>query len=140
MNFRSCVIVTGLAWVVCSTTIHVYAGNPLGLLPTPKVLKVEGGQMPLTAASRIVATDPKLKPLADILSDEVLLVSRLGLAVVADDSKAGDIVLKINPQLQADAEILTMHGQDVLRTREYAHTIAVTDRIVIEGWDGGVQS
>lgn len=111
------------------------AGNPLNLLPTPKVLKVAGDAMPLTAESRIVATDPRLKPLADILSDELLLVTKLRLAVVEVDPKAGDIVLAINPKLQADAEILTVHGQEVLKTREYAHTIAVTDRVVIEGWD-----
>jgi len=111
------------------------ADNPLKLLPTPKVLKVDGGAMPLTAEARIVATDPKLKPLADILADEILLVTKLRPAVVAGEGKAGDIVLKINPRLQADADILTVHGQDVLKTREYAHTISVTDRVVIEGWD-----
>jgi hexosaminidase len=111
------------------------AGNPLDLLPTPKVMKVEGGSMPVTPEGRIVATDPALKPLAEILSDEVLLVTNLKLAVVEGDPKAGDIVLKINPKLQADAEILTVHGQEVLRTREYAHTLTVTDRVVIEGWD-----
>ena len=65
------------------------AGNRLNLLPTPKVLKVDGGSMPLTAESRIVATDPKLKPLADILADEILLVTKLRPAVVAGEGKAG---------------------------------------------------
>ena len=135
MNLRSFVIATSLAWAVCCATMRVHAGNPLNLLPTPKVLKVEGGTIPLTVECRIVATDPKLRPLADILSEEILLVTKLKLAVVAGESKAGDIVLQINPKLQADADILTVHGQEVLKTREYAHTIAVTDRIVIEGWD-----
>ena len=57
------------------------------------------------------------------------------LPVAEGESKPGDIVLKLNRQLQAGAEILTVHGQEVLKTREYAHTIAVTDRVVIEGWD-----
>jgi hexosaminidase len=140
-----------LALVLSFACLSAHAGNPLNLLPTPKVLKVEGGTMPLTAESRIVATDPKLKPLADILSDEILLVTKLRLAVAEEGPKAGlprrssdapevgakpgDIVLKIDPKLQADADILTVHGQEVLKTREYAHTIAVTDRVVIEGWD-----
>ncbi|MCY2931723.1 MAG: family 20 glycosylhydrolase, partial [Planctomycetota bacterium] len=45
------------------------------------------------------------------------------------------IVLTINPALRADADIWTVHGQDVVQVRDYAHTIAVTDRVTIEGWD-----
>ena len=138
MNQRSVAVLSLLVFAVAIGCSSAYAGNPLNLLPTPKVLKVEGGSVPLTAESRIVPTDQKLKPLADILSDEILLVTKLRLAVADGSSTeltAGDIVLKINPKLQAGADILTVHGQDVLKTREYAHTIAVTDRIEIEGWD-----
>ncbi|MCY2929398.1 MAG: family 20 glycosylhydrolase [Planctomycetota bacterium] len=111
------------------------ADNRLKLLPTPKVLKIDGGAMPLTVESRIVATDPKLKPLADILAEEILLVTKTKPAVVAGEAKAGDIVLTINPALRADADIWTVHGQDVVQVRDYAHTISVTDRVAIEGWD-----
>ncbi|MCY2929542.1 MAG: family 20 glycosylhydrolase [Planctomycetota bacterium] len=129
---RSFSLVALVVSLACAAAI---AGNPLNLLPTPKVLKVDGGAMPLTAECRIVATEAKLKPLADILADEILLVTKLKPAVVEGDPRAGDIVLSINPKLQADADILTVHGQEALKTREYAHTIAVTDRAAIEGWD-----
>ncbi len=143
MSRRVIRVLSLLALALSFACVSANAGNPLNLLPTPKVLKIEGGHIPLTAENRIVATDPKLKPLADILSDEILLITKLKLAVVEGEAKtgpstelrAGDIVLKINPELRADADILTVHGQDVLKTREYAHTISVTDRIVIEGWD-----
>ena len=150
-RYSSVVAAACLAFAVCCLGVAARAGNVLNLLPTPKALKVEGGSVPLTAESRIVATDPKLMPLAGILSDEILLVTKLRLAVVegpsAGSGKAGsqstalsagkgsDIVLKINPKLQADSDILTVHGQDVLKTREYAHTITVADQITIEGWD-----
>ena len=127
-----------LSWVtlvVSLACVSAKADNPLKLLPTPKVLTVNGGAMPLTADSRIVATEAKLKPLADILADEILLVTKLRPTVVEGEAKPGDIVLSINPKLQADADILTVHGQEVLKTREYAHTISVTDRVAIEGWD-----
>jgi len=133
MNQRSGGMLSLLVLVLSFPCISANAGNPLNLLPTPKVLKIEGGHIPLTGESRIVATDPKLKPLADILSNEILLVTKRKPAVVEGDPKPGDIVLTINPKLQADADILTVHGQDVLKTREYAHTIAVTDRVAIEG-------
>lgn len=111
------------------------ADNPLKLLPTPKVLKVDSGRIPLTAENRIVAADPQLKPLAAILSDEILLVGGIRLAAAGDEPRAGDIVLKINPGLRADEDIWTVKGQDVVQVREYAHTITVSDRTVVEGWD-----
>jgi len=111
------------------------ADNPLHLLPTPKVLKVEAGSLPLTAQSRIVAADPKLKPLAEILSEEILLVTKLKLAPAEGEPKPGDIVLKLNPQLRADADILTVQNREVKKVRDYAHTINVADQAVVEGWD-----
>ncbi len=131
----SMVVALGLALVVCWQGPNARADNPLKLLPTPKVLKVEGGTIPLTAENRIVATDPKLKPLADILSDEILLITKLRIAPAEGEPKAGDIVLKINPEIRADEDIWTVKGQDVVQVRDYAHTIAVTDRTVVEGWD-----
>ena len=98
----------GVALAVCAGALNVHAANPLNLLPTPKQLKVEGGQIPLTADARIVAVDPKLKPLAEILSDEILLVTKLKLAVAEGEPKGGDIVLKIDPKIKAAADILTV--------------------------------
>jgi len=111
------------------------AGNPLGVLPTPKQLNLTGGDLPLIPASRIVATDARLKPLAGILAEEILLTTKLKLEPVEGEAKPGDIVLKINPQLRADAEIMTVQNREVKKVRDYAHTISVTDRAVVEGWD-----
>ena len=125
-------IVLGMVSGLC---VHPAQGAELKLLPTPKVIKVAGGEMPLTAESRIVATNPKLMPLAKILSGELLAMTQIRMEPIEGEPKAGDIVLTINPKLQADADILTVHGQEVLKTREYAPTISVTDRVAIEGWD-----
>ncbi len=124
-----------LAVVFCSATTNARGGNPLNLLPTPKSLKVEGERMPLTAEGRIVATDPTLKPLAEILSREILVLTKFRLAPAEGEAKAGDIVLKINPQLRADADILTVQNREVKKVRDYAHTINVSDTAVVEGWD-----
>jgi hexosaminidase len=129
------VVAAGLALAVGCSGWEARADNPLKLLPTPKVLKVDGGSIPLTAENRIVATDPKLKPLTGILSDEILLITKVRLATADDEPKAGDIVLRINPKLRADTDIWTVKGQDVVQVRDYAHTITVTDRTVVEGWD-----
>jgi len=49
--------------------------------------------------------------------------------------KPGDIVLKINSKLWAGEDILAVQKQKVVRTRDYAHTIVVSDKAVVEGWD-----
>ena len=64
MNPLKLALVLALASLVCSPQTPARAGNLLNLLPSPKELKVEAGQIPLTADSRIIATDPKLQPLA----------------------------------------------------------------------------
>lgn len=109
--------------------------DPLKLLPTPKSVDISGGEMPLSAASRIVATDAKLKPLAAILSDEIWMITNLKLNTADGEPQPGDIVLKINPQLRADQEILAVQNQKVGLTRDFAHTIAIGDTAVVEGWD-----
>jgi len=131
----STVVLLSLALVMCCQGITAIADNPLKLLPTPKVLKVDDGRIPLTPENRIVATDPSLKPLAVILSDEILLITEVKLSTTEEAPKAGDIVLKINPKLRADMDIWTVKGQDVVQVRDYAHTITVTDKTVVEGWD-----
>jgi len=110
-------------------------GADLKLLPTPNSVKVAGGEMPLTAKTRIVAADPKLRPLAEIFARELLTMTQIRMDAVEGEGKAGDIVLKINPQLRADLDILTVQNREVKKVRDYAHTIDVGERCMVEGWD-----
>lgn len=122
--------------IVCAcVAVNVQAANSLNIVPTPKSLKVDGGEMPLTAQSRIVATDPGLKPLAEIFSREILAITTIKLQPVEGEPKTGDIVLKINPQLRADNDIIAVQKREVVKTRDLAHTIKVSDMCVVEGWD-----
>jgi hexosaminidase len=107
----------------------------LPVLPTPKSVQLEGGEMPLTAGSRIVAADTKLKPIAEILAREIWITTGLKLATAGGNGKPGDIVLKINPKLRADDEILAVENQKIVKTRDFAHAITVADMAVVEGWD-----
>ncbi|MCY2929543.1 MAG: family 20 glycosylhydrolase [Planctomycetota bacterium] len=109
------------------------------LLPTPKSIALAGGEMKLTPESRIVAGEASLEPLAHIVSGEIRLVTNLRLAVVKGEARPGDIVLKIDPKLRADADIVAVQKKDgkqqVVRTRDFAHTIVVADTAVVTGWD-----
>jgi hexosaminidase len=109
--------------------------SALTLLPWPKSVEAFPGTVILTADSRIVSTDAALAPLAEILAAELHAV--VGLNVRATDAapRAGDIVLRLDPTLRADDEILTVHGRDVVKVRDYAHTIVADDRVTITGWD-----
>ena len=105
------------------------------LVPTPKIIVMEQGTMPLTAASRIVAGDPSLAPLAAVLSDEIMTITGLKLAVANGKAGKGDIGLRINPALRADSDILAGRNLKIGPTRDFAHTIVIGDSAVVEGWD-----
>ena len=111
------------------------AAAKLDLLPTPKSVNLSEGEMPLTSDTRIMATDPKLNPLADILAGEIRITTGLNLKTAEGEGKPGDIILRINPKLRADEEILAVQNRKIAKTRDFAHTITITDRAVVEGWD-----
>jgi len=131
-------VVVALGWFASCAAVNATVKG-LDLLPTPKSITVEGGEMVITAKSRIVATDPSLEPLAAILSDEILLTTNLRLTPAKGDGKPGDIVLALDPKIRADADIVAVQMKDgkpqVVRTRDFAHTITVGDTALVTGWD-----
>src|SRR5947209_12151021 len=92
------------------------AGDPadthpdLHLIPWPKSLQARDGHMRLTAESRIVVGVESLRPLAEVLADEIARLTGLKLKVASGPGQAGDIVLKINPALRAGEPILMMRN------------------------------
>ncbi len=107
----------------------------LNLIPWPKTLDLRQGQMPLTAASRIVAVDANLKGLADILAGEIQLLTGLVLPVAAAPPRVGDVVLKLNPALKAGEPIFVARPPALLRTTDGAHTLNIGEQAVVEGFD-----
>ncbi len=138
MNRGNLCLVAGAVLAALCLNVHATVKG-IDLLPTPKSITADGGEMALTAKSRIVAADPSLEPLAAILSDEILLVTNMKLAPAKGEAKPGDIVLKLDPTIRADAEIVAVQTKDgkpqVVRTRDFAHTITVGDKAVVTGWD-----
>src|SRR5690348_7107977 len=63
------------------------------LIPWPKSVQLDGGRLELTG--RIVATDSKLTPLANVLAGEIDRMTGVKLAVANGAAKSGDIVLKL---------------------------------------------
>ena len=117
------------------------AGDPadahpsLHLIPWPKLLKTDAGNLPLTAASRIAIRDERLRPLAEVLSGEIATLTGLKLQVTADPARAGDIVLKMNRAIKADEQLLMLRNREPERTTDGAHTITIGEQAVVEGFD-----
>ena len=105
------------------------------LIPTPKSITMGTGYMRLSARSRIVVTDTLLEAHAAALQQELWMLTNWKLACVTAGPMPGDIVLKINPRLRADADILAPKNLKIVRTRDMAHTVMVTELAVVEGWD-----
>ena len=66
-----------LAWLAPAA---VCPAADLNLIPWPKTIQVEQGNLELTRDSRIVAQDAALLPLANVLASEFLLVAGIAPA------------------------------------------------------------
>jgi hexosaminidase len=107
----------------------------LHLIPWPKSLQRGTGHMRVTGESRIVAGDDRLKPLADVLADEIAKLTSLKLRVMSGRGRSGDIVLKINPAINAGEQILMLRNREPVRTTDGAHAVTVDEQAVVEGFD-----
>ena len=107
----------------------------LHLIPWPKKLQVQAGYMQLTGDSRIVAREKQLQPLAEVLSEEVALLTGLKLKVTTGPSRAGDIVLQIDNTIRAGEQILVLRNRELVRTADGAHTIVIDQQAVVTGFD-----
>jgi len=122
---------------VCLAGLTAGAAEELkaAITPTPKSITYGKGNMQLTPTSRIVVTDPRLDKHAPVVAEEIWLLTGMKLKIVKGEGGKGDIILKINPKIQADKELLAAQNVKLVRTRDMAHTISVTDRAVVAGWD-----
>lgn len=89
------------------------------IIPWPTSVKLSQGAFTLTAATKIVATNHSLTPLATVLSQEIAASTGLKLATSTSQGP-GDIVLKINPALKGEAYRLTVSQQALVEGGSYA--------------------
>lgn len=111
------------------------ANLPLKLLPSPKSVSMSLGEVRLGSQSRIVVASPELKPLAEVLREELKLVAGLDLQIANGPPRVGDIAIAINKQLRAGEDILGVKNGKLVRTREGAHRLVAKNTVSIEGID-----
>lgn len=114
------------------------AGEPgLSLLPAPKNVQVQEGSLVLPAGGRIVATDPKLMPLADVLAEEIWRLGGRRPATASDEARAGDIVLQFDGTLKDEQHAVSVGDKAVARGGTYRGvawaTVTIVQALKVEG-------
>ena len=119
-------IALACAWTCCGMTL---GGEPaavqpplssLNLVPRPQsVTASPGARMTLGPQSRIVTAAGALKPLAEVLAEEIVLVSGQRPGSAVGKPVAGDIVLEIDPQLKGEAYTVQVAGFATVRGGNY---------------------
>jgi len=106
------------------------------LVPWPQSVSAQDGRLPLNAESRIVAEDATLLPLAEVLAEEIFLVTGRQLAAVEGRPGPGDIGLQLSDALQGEAYSLNITDRAIVRGNGYAAaaagTVTLLQAIVLE--------
>jgi len=110
-------ILAALLSVQCAVAVGEVPKSDFPFVPWPKSVTAQEGGLVLTSASRIVAGDASLMPLAKVLAGEIRMMSGLQLAPASGAAAAGDIVLGLDPALKNAA----------------AYTVVVGDRATVKG-------
>jgi hexosaminidase len=94
-------VLTTLAMAGAAIGLSAETSGP-GLVPWPQSVTLAGGGHELTPAHRVVATDARLVPLAQVLSEEIYLSTAVRLAPASGAPKPGDIILRLNAVVTTD--------------------------------------
>ncbi|MCY2932368.1 MAG: family 20 glycosylhydrolase, partial [Planctomycetota bacterium] len=108
-----------VATLTCWATAALSPAADLNLVPWPQSVEPKSGSLELTAKNRIVATEASLAPLATVLSEEIRQTTGRSLAAAQGAAAAGDIVLKLDPQLKGEAYTLDVGDQAVVTGANY---------------------
>ncbi len=127
MNFSlfSMGTATALAWIAMLATPMAAAGaasegaGKMALIPWPQSIQVRDGAMELKAGLRVVASDPTLKPLAEILAGEVKAVSGQAATVADGPARDGDVILELSPSLKGERYELTVADRAIVKAGNY---------------------
>lgn len=88
------------------------------IIPAPKLVVMSSGQTAL--GGRIIPESPALHPLAEILQEEIQLLTGKKLSVAEGTPQVGDILLKIDPKLEGEAYSLEVKDTVTVRGGNYA--------------------
>jgi len=127
--------------IACGVLLAMHEPAPAGtvsVIPWPASVKAGSGELELGADSRIVARQAELKPLAEVLAEEVFLLTGRRLAATSGRAKPGDIVLELSNSLKGEAHAVGITDRASVRGGSYASVAAGTATLVqLLGAGGG---
>lgn len=103
------------------------------LVPAPESIELSGGELRLTSGSRILST-AELQPLAQVLSEEIRLVTGLCLDTAQAEPAAGDMALRIEPGTYAE-EYRVVVGDGIEVTGADLNAIALGTTTLLQAID-----
>jgi len=89
-------------------------GYPGYLVPWPKTVTMGTGTFVVTAATRIVAEDASLLPLAQVMAKDLFMAAGLTVTTLQGTASSGDIALRVNPILTGEAYTLEVNASNII--------------------------
>lgn len=106
--------------VSCDNTAKIDAGNiEVSILPQPKYLKMETGQVVLSTRSKLYSPDPAVYPLLELLSSDIKKITGVHLAVTLTNNHKADIVFTIDTLLQKDKYTIEVNKVTLVKGGSY---------------------
>ncbi len=121
---------TGAVWTL--TTGDRYPGY---LIPWPKSVTMGSGDFALSAATRIVAEDALLLPLAQVMAKDLFMASGLTLTTLQGTAQTGDIALRFNPILTGEAYALDANASNIILSGQNYQAVAWASVTLLQALD-----
>ena len=121
---------SGAVW-----TFTTGARYPGYLVPWPKTVTMGNGDFNVTAATRIVAEDPLLLPLAQVMARDFFMASGLTLTPLQGAPLPGDIALALNPVLAGEAYTLDSTGSSLVLSGQNYQAVAWASVTLLQALD-----
>ncbi len=89
------------------------------IIPWPKTVSEQPGGITLGTTSRIVISNPELMSLGKVLSDEIMLLTGLKMAIVPAQPRPDDIVLMLDPKMKGEEYSIDIKIKATVKGRDY---------------------
>lgn len=101
------------------------------IVPSPMLVLMESGYMPITADTCIIVPDPKFEPLAKVFAEEIRIVTGLELAIVdRRAAKPGDLEFRVAQRGNEEAYLLDVADHASLLATGYQAMAHATTTVV----------
>ncbi len=99
---------------------EIRADSPVqSIIPTPSKVSFDNGRVKISSTTRIIASENELLPLAQLLSQEVYMLSGQKAKVSISSADSGDILLSYDRSLKKEEYKLTVKDKVIIEGGNY---------------------